>query len=80
MCSLTVSYLTDLFGGYGQQGMLCDIKIWEKQQAGTEDLSNPQGDIVRTKVRLPLVFSTMLGDSVKIVFWITNSVVDLYKA
>ena len=60
MCSLTVSYFTDLFGGYGQQGMLCDIKIWEKQQAGTEDLSNPQGDIVRREVKQPMVFNTML--------------------
>ena len=60
MCSLTVSYLTDLFGGYGQQGMLRDIKIWEKRQAGTEDLSNPQGDIVRREVKQPMVFNTML--------------------
>lgn len=60
MCSLTVSYLTDLFGGYGQQGMLRDINRWEKRQAGTEDLSNPQGDIVRREVKQPMVFNTML--------------------
>ena len=60
MCSLTVSYFTDLFCGYGQQGMLCDIKSWEKRQAGTEDLSNPQGDIVRREVKQPMVFNTML--------------------
>ena len=59
-CSLTVSYFTDLFGGYGQQGMLCDINSWEKRQAGTEDLSNPQGDIVRREVKQPMVFNTML--------------------
>jgi hypothetical protein len=40
--------------------MLCDIKSWEKQQAGTEDLSNPQGDIVRREVKQPMVFNTML--------------------
>ena len=60
MCSLTVSYLTDLFGGYGQQGMLRDINRWEKRQAGTEDLSNPQGDIDRREVKQPMVFNTML--------------------
>ena len=49
-----------LFGGYGQQGMLCDIKSWEKRQAGTEDLNNPQGDIVRREVKQPMVFNTML--------------------
>ena len=49
-----------LFCGYGQQGMLCGIKIWEKQQAGTEDLSNPQGDIDRREVKQPMVFNTML--------------------
>ena len=73
-CCLSVASFTNLFGGYVQEGMLANVESWEKRQAGRDDLSNPQGDIVRTKVRLPLVFSTMLGATVKIASGITNSV------
>jgi hypothetical protein len=40
--------------------MLCDIKSWEKRQAVTEDLNNPQGDMVSREVKYPMVFNTML--------------------
>ena len=59
--------------------MLCDIKRWEKLQAGTEDLSNPQGDIVRREIKLPLLFGKVLGTTVKITSGIAHSVVDLWK-
>lgn len=52
--------LLTYFVGMVNRGMLCDIKSWEKRQAGTEDLSNPQGDIVRREVKQPMVFHTML--------------------
>ena len=50
----------DLFGGYVQEGMLANVESWEKRQAGRDDLSNPQGDIVRREVKQPMVFNTML--------------------
>ena len=77
---LSVASFTELFGGYVQERMLANVGSWEKRQSERDDLSNPQGDIVRTKVRLPLVFSTMLGSTVKIASGITNSVVDLWTA
>lgn len=77
---LSVASFTELFGGYVQERMLANVGSWEKRQSGRDDLSNPQGDIVRTKVRLLLLFSTMLGATVKIASGITNSVVDLWTA
>ena len=79
-CCLSVASFTNLFGRFVQEGMLANVESWEKRQAGRDDLSNPQGDIVRTKVRLLLLFSTMLGATVKIASGITNSVVDLWTA
>ena len=71
--------MMDPFEGYVQEGMLTNVGSWKKRQAERDDLSNPQGDIVRREVRLLLLFSTMLGATVKIASGITNSVVDLWK-
>ena len=79
-CCLSVASFTNLFGGYVQEGMLANVESWEKRQAGRDDLSNPQGDIVRREVKLSLVFSTVLGATVKTASGFTNSVVDLWKA
>ena len=69
----------DLFGGYVQEGML-NVGSWKKRQAERDDLSNPQGDIVRREIKLPLLFGKVLGTTVKITSGIAHSVVDLWKA
>ena len=79
-CWLSVASFTELFGGYVQERMLANVGSWEKRQSGRDDLSNPQGDIVRREVKLSLVFSTVLGATVKTASGFTNSVVDLWKA
>ena len=48
----------DLFGGYVQEGML-NVGSWKKRQAERDDLSNPQGDIVRREVKQPMVFNNV---------------------
>ena len=53
----------DLFGGYVQEGMLY-VGSWKKRQAERDDLSNPQGDIVRREIKLPLLFGKVLGTTV----------------
>ena len=78
-CCLSVASFTNLFGGYVQEGMLANVESWEKRQAGRDDLSNPQGDIVRREIKLPLLFGKVLGTTVKITSGIAHSVVDLWK-
>ena len=58
--------MMDLFGGYVQEGMLTNVGSWKKRQAERDDLSNPQGDIVRREIKLPLLFGKVLGTTVKI--------------
>ena len=55
-CWLSVFPFPYLFGRYVQEGMLANVKSWQKWQAGRYDLSNPPVDIVRREVKLPLVF------------------------
>ena len=71
--------MMDLFGGYVQEGMLTNVGNWKKRQAERDDLSNPQGDIVRREIKLPLLFGKVLGTIVKITSGIAHSVVDLWK-
>ena len=71
--------MMDLFGGYVQEGMLTNVGSWKKRQAERDDLSNPQGDIVRREIKLPLLFGKVLGTTVKIRSGIAHSVVDLWK-
>ena len=71
--------MMDLFGGYVQEGMLTNVGSWKKRQAERDDLSNPQGDIVRREIKLPLFFGKVLGTTVKITSGIAHSVVDLRK-
>ena len=66
-CWLSVASFTDLFGGY-----VANVESWEKRQAGRDDLNTRRHS--QGEVRLPLVFSTMLGETVKIASGITNSV------
>ena len=64
---------------YVQGGMLTNVGSWKKRQAERDDLSNPQGDIVRREIKLPLLFGKVLGTIVKITSGIAHSVVDLWK-
>ena len=61
------------------RGMLTNVGSWKKRQAERDDLSNPQGDIVRREIKLPLLFGKVLGTTVKITSGIAHSVVDLWK-
>ena len=87
-CPADTGILTVLTGGcffdgpvwrYVQGGMLTNVERWKKRQAERDDLSNPQGDIVRREIKLPLLFGKVLGTTVKITSGIAHSVVDLWK-
>jgi hypothetical protein len=51
---------------------VANVESWEKRRAGRDDLNTRRHS--QGEVRLPLVFSTMLGETVKIASGITNSV------
>ena len=57
-CWLSVSSFKDLFVGYIQGGMLASVESWRKKRPVRDDISNPQGDILRRKVKVLLVLQS----------------------
>ena len=55
-CWLSVVHFSDLIGGYVQEGMLANVESRKKWQAGRYDLSSTPVDIVKSEVKVPLVF------------------------